>query len=47
MLPVGGIGLARVSGTGRFDITTGTIGKVGEMSRCLVLACERGEGAYA
>lgn len=47
MLPVGCVGFACIGGAGRCDVATGTISEVGEMSRCLVLAGETGEGAVA
>ena len=47
MLPIGGIGFARVGGTGGFNITPGAISKACKMGGRLVLNGERGEGAIA
>ena len=47
MLPVGGISLAGIGGTGGFDITPRSISKAYEMGGRLVLNGERGEGAFA
>ncbi|KQT04522.1 hypothetical protein ASG42_22970 [Rhizobium sp. Leaf391] len=45
MLPVGGIGFARIGRAGGFDVTTRTIGKAGKMSGRLIRTGEGGQGA--
>ena len=47
MLPVGGVGFARIGGTSGLNITPGAISKACKMGGRLVLNGERGEGAIA
>lgn len=44
MLPVGGVGFARIGGTGGFNIIPGAISKACKMGGRLVLNGEREEG---
>jgi hypothetical protein len=47
MLPVAGVGAARVCGTGGLDIPAGAIGQVPEMRRDTGIVSGRGEGRPA